>query len=32
MKQLGEGWNWRELKIGNRFITSHTRAALAARK
>ena len=21
MKQLGEGWNWRELKIGNRFIT-----------
>jgi len=21
VKQLGEGWNWRELKIGDRFIT-----------
>ena len=21
MKQLGEGWNWRELKIGDRFVT-----------
>ena len=21
MKQLGEGWNWRDLKIGDRFIT-----------
>ena len=21
MKQLGEGWNWRELKIGDRFRT-----------
>ena len=21
MKQLGEGWNWRDLKLGDRFIT-----------
>ena len=21
MKQLGEGWNWRDLKIGDRFVT-----------
>ena len=21
MKQLGEGWNWRDLEIGDRFIT-----------
>ena len=21
MKQLGEGWNWRDLKVGDKFIT-----------
>ena len=21
MKQLGEGWNWRDLKVGDRFVT-----------
>jgi len=27
MKQLGEGWNWRDLKVGDRFVTYAARCS-----
>ena len=31
MKQLGEGWNWRELKIGDRFEAGPMTLVVGAR-